>query len=67
MKAYRHVTSVALPTKTLSELRKRAAREQLRSGRTRTVSGLIRELVEEALFGDAGGGEPEAAAATAAR
>jgi hypothetical protein len=68
VKAYKQVASVALPVKTLAALRRRAARETLASGRSTTISGLIRRFVEDAMFGGAGGGgEPGAAAATAAR
>lgn len=46
-------TSVLFDVRTLLELRRRAARETLRSGKNTTTSGLVRSIVEEALFGKA--------------
>jgi hypothetical protein len=43
--------SICLDPKTRVELCKRAARETIRSGKTVTPSGLVRDLVEKALFG----------------
>jgi hypothetical protein len=67
MQRYKYPTSVAFDTKTVAELRRRAARETLRSGRPTTVSGLVRRMVERALAGEGGGEEPEAATAVAGR
>jgi hypothetical protein len=39
--------------KTVTELRKRSAKETIRTGRRVTVSGLVRDLVERELFGEA--------------
>lgn len=45
-------TSVTLDARTRLELRRRAARETLRSGRAVTASALVRQFVEKALFDD---------------
>jgi hypothetical protein len=52
MRVYCHPTTVLFDSRTLTELRKRAAKAMLISGERITPSGLARSLVEKCLFGE---------------
>ena len=55
-------TSVLLDPRTIVDLRKRAARETIRTGRTVSPSSMMREFIEVGLYGTNKQNEENAAA-----
>jgi hypothetical protein len=52
MRDYKFATSVNLSTKVVADLRREAARQTIKTGKRVTSSGLVREYVEKALYGE---------------